>query len=157
MTNSTKFFLSRGIVQNTLRSSTFFAMFSPKRKRINYINSKCSPKLMQYLWVLADAMRTRRVALTRVFIKTRSARPGKVGCNYRRRASGDGHFGHGCCHSHVKHNAPGYHYRCVTPPKKGDDVRRGTRKKGGAGESAARSQELPGRRCRCHCPRLQRT
>lgn len=31
------------------------------------------------------------------------------------RASGNGHFGHGCCHSHVKHNAPSYHYRCVTP------------------------------------------
>ena len=107
---------------------------------------------------------------TCVFIKTRNARPGKVGCNYRQRASeranGNGHFGHGCCHSHVKHNAPGYHYRCVTPPRKtGDGVRRrGGAKRAGAGrggdggsECAARSQEPPGRRCRCHCPRLQRT
>lgn len=30
--------------------------------------------------------------------------------------SSNGHFGHGCYHSHVKHNAPGYHYRCVMPP-----------------------------------------
>lgn len=84
---------------------------------------------------------------TCVFIKTRNARPGKVGCNYRQRASeranGNGHFGHGCCHSHVKHNAPGYHYRCVTPPRKTGD---GVRRRGGAKRAG------DGGRMRCAFP-----
>lgn len=90
---------------------------------------------------------------TCVFIKTRNAWPGKVGCNYRQRASeranGNGHFGHGCCHSHVKHNAPGYHYRCVTPPpprKTGDGVRRrgGAKRAGDGGRMRCAFPGAPG-------------
>lgn len=57
---------------------------------------------------------------TRAFIKTRGARAARESRMQLSlasgRASSNEHFGHGCCHSHVKHNAPDYHYRCVMPP-----------------------------------------